>query len=175
MKRIFVGLLVLFAASFSLAQEAEPVVSDFGLLNATHPSEDVLFGGQPDAGQIEAMARAGFLTVMDLRREDEPRGFDESTVVRELGVEYVALPVGSDTLQDPATFEQFFELFAEAERPVLVHCASGNRVGALYYAYLVVEEGLDRSEALDQARQQGLRSDALVGVVDQYLDTRPQP
>ncbi len=175
MKKIALGLSFLFTTAVTFAQVAEPGVSGFGLLNAKTPSEDVLFGGQPDSGQIEAMARAGFRTVLDLRREEEPRGFDEARLVADAGLEYLALPVGSDTLQDPVTFERFFELYREAERPLLVHCASGNRVGALYYAYLVAEQGLEREEALDQARQQGLRSDALVVVVDQFLDSRPQP
>ena len=63
----------------------------------------------------------------------------------------------------------------DGSRPVLAHCASGNRVGGLYYAYLMAKRGLPREDALEQARASGLRSDALVTAVDQWLARRPAP
>ncbi len=158
------------------AQETAPgaqrpaSASGFGLAGAQQPAVGVLFGGQPEAAQLEAMAAAGFATVIDLRAENEARGFDETALASRLGLAYHNIPVGATTLRDPATFERFFAAFDNAEKPVLVHCATGNRVAALYYAYLV-GKGTAREEALILARRFGLRSEALVEAVNAYLDS----
>ena len=171
---LFVTGSPLFAQAQEAAAEApSQELGDFGLLNAHQPLDGVLFGGQPEPGQLEAMARAGFKTVLDLRREVEERGFDEPGYVEELGLEYVSIPVGSETLQVKETYERFTEILENAERPILVHCASGNRVGALYYAWLLEQGEMTRDEALTEARRQGLRSDALAETVDQVFATEP--
>ncbi len=146
---------------------------DHGLLNATFPQPDVLFGGQPTEAQLEAMAADGLSFVLDLRAEGEDRGFDESAALRSLDVPYLNLPVDAERLTQPATFERFIETMKKLDGPTLVHCASGNRVGALYYAYLVAGKGVDREEARARAKESGLRSSALEKAVDRYLDSRP--
>ena len=145
---------------------------EVGIPNQTMPEQGVVFGGQPTAEQIAEMAAGGTRTVIDLRGAEEDQGMDEGAVATAAGLGYVKIPVTRDTLSDPATFQSFFDAFAAAEKPVVVHCASGNRVGALYYAWLVSEQGVAREEALATARDNGLRSDALVTAVDAYLDSR---
>ncbi|HVS63981.1 MAG TPA: sulfur transferase domain-containing protein [Thermoanaerobaculia bacterium] len=157
--------LLLAAAQTSASQE--PPLAD-----AHHPEEGVLFGGQPSEAELEALAEAGY-TVLDLRMPQEDRGYDEATAAERLGLEYHNVPVGGATLSDSSTFERFFELFEKAERPVAVHCASGNRVGGLYYAYLVAKKGLSREQALEKARESGLSSESLRRTVDGYLDSLP--
>jgi hypothetical protein len=45
---------------------------------------------------------------------------------------------------------------------VLLHCSTGNRAGALYYSWLVLEKGVPEEQALGQAQAAGLR-DPLLG------------
>ena len=163
---------VLIAAASSLLLSSGVAAEDFGILNQYEPEVGIVFGGQPSAEQVGALAVAGFKTILDLRGVDEDRGFDEVTVVGEAGLSYVSLPITRDTMAEDATFDRYLELFRESERPILVHCASGNRVGALYYAYLVSEKKMDRSAALDVAKANGLRSLSLVDPVNRYLDSR---
>lgn len=87
------------------------------------------------------------------------------------GLEYVTIPIDQQTLSTGNPFADFVEIFKTAERPVVVHCASGNRVGAAYYAWLVVEGGLTREQALEKAEANGLRSAQLEAAVDRYLDS----
>ncbi len=155
----------------ALAAAAEK--KDHGLLNAKYPEPDVLFGGQPTEAQLEAMATDGLAFVVDLRAEGEDRGYDEPAALQNLDVPYVNLPVDGERLTQPGTFERFIETMKKLEGPTLVHCASGNRVGALYYAYLVAGKGVDREEARALAKENGLRSSALEKAVDRYLDSRP--
>ncbi|MDE2689182.1 MAG: sulfur transferase domain-containing protein [Acidobacteriota bacterium] len=146
---------------------------DHGLRGAKHPEPGVLFGGQPSEDQLKAMAADGLSFVLDLRAEGENRGFDEQAALQSLDVPYLNVPVDAERLEQPETFERFIEAMDKADGPVLVHCASGNRVGALYYAYLVAGKGVDREEARTRAKENGLRSAALEKAVDGYLDSRP--
>jgi uncharacterized protein (TIGR01244 family) len=136
------------------------------------PEEGLVFGGQPSEGQLAALAAAGY-RVIDLRMPEENRGYDEAAAAEALGIEYHNVPVGGPTLGDAETYERFFELFESVERPVVVHCASGNRVGGLYYAWLVARQGVPREEAIERARENGLTSERLRETVDAYLDAHP--
>ncbi len=172
-RRFLNAILVSAAAAVLAASVTGAEEKDHGLRNAKFPEPNLVFGGQPTEGQLEAMAGDGLSFVLDLRTEGEDRGFDEPAALRRLGVPYLNLPVDGDRLEQPDTFERFIEAMKEADGPVLVHCASGNRVGAMYYAYLVAARGVDREEGRARARANGLGNRALEGAVDRYLDSRP--
>lgn len=162
------ALALVLGAPLAFAEQ-----KDHGLRNASHPEAGLLFGGQPTEDQLEAMAGDGLSLVLDLRTEGENRGFDEPAALRTLDVPYMNLPIDADRLALPETFERFIEAMEKADGPVLVHCASGNRVGAMYYAYLVSAKGVDREEARARARANGLGNRTLEGAVDRYLDSKP--
>ena len=173
MRRLSPVTVVAAVGLILVASIAGAEKKDHGLLNARYPEPDVLFGGQPTEAQLEAMAADGLSFVLDLRAEGEDRGFDESAALQSLDVPYLNLPVDADRLTEPATFERFIETMKKLDGATLVHCASGNRVGALYYAYLVAGKGVDREEARALAKENGLRSSALEKAVDRYLDSKP--
>lgn len=140
------------------------------LPNGACPLPDVVTGGQPTARLLESAAAAGARTVVDLRRPDEPRDFDEAAEVRRRGMEYVNIPVAYDAL-GTAEFDRFRALMQDAAcRPVLVHCASANRVGALLLPWLVLDEGRDREEAFELACAVGLRHPGIAEAAFRYLD-----
>jgi uncharacterized protein (TIGR01244 family) len=147
---------------------------DFGIAGARLPAEGLLFGGQLTAEQLGAVDAAGYRVVIDLRAASEDRGYDEAAEAARLGLEYVNIPVDGAALERDETYERFFAAL-DGTKPLVAHCGSGNRVGGLYYAYLVAKRGLPRDQALEQARQSGLRSDALAKTVDRWLDRRPTP
>lgn len=139
-----------------------------GLVNASCPLPDVLAGGQPSPEHVDRLARAGMRTVLDTRGTGESRGFDEPAAVRAAGMEYVALPVEHGGIPDE-TFDRFRALMGDpARRPMLVHCASGNRVGALMIPYLLLDEGRGAEEALALAVGCGLRSRELADAAFDY-------
>lgn len=118
-------VLASFAAGQALAQSPD-------LPNRKDPLEGITTAAQPSAAQLVGAAESGFKTVIDLRGVKEDRGMkDEQSTVEQLGMSYIALPVeGSDgvTYANAAALDL---LLAGAEGPVLIHCASGNRAGAL--------------------------------------------
>lgn len=164
------ALTVALGAAVGTVLDSQEPQPHFGIRNASNPEEGVLFSGQPDEAQLGALAEAGYRSILDLRTAEEDRGFDEPATARALGLSYLSLPVSGNTLQDPGIVKRFIQAFRDAERPVLVHCASSNRVGALYYAYLVKEKELPQQEALERARGYGLRSPALVEAIDKLLE-----
>lgn len=139
------------------------------LINATCAAPDVYTGGQPSPEEIERLAAAGIRTIIDLRPPEEPHGFDEPATVAGAGAEYVSLPVRYSGIPDE-TFDRARELLRSPEkRPFLVHCRSGNRVGALLIPYLILDEGLSQDEALRIAMRAGLASQRLLDNAMAYV------
>lgn len=166
--RILLAAL-LAAAAPAFAQAPLSEAEGFGISGAVQPEEGLLIAGQPTAKQLKAAAKAGYKTVIDLRPLSEDRGFEEEKAARKAKLEYTNIAVTPDTLDAP-TIKYFLTVLSNAERPALIHCASGNRAGGLYYAWLVLEQGLAEDQALAQARAAGLASPDLEARVQELVD-----
>lgn len=96
------------------------------------PVDGVTAAGQPDETALRVFADSGYVVIVDMRGPEEDRGMDdEKGIVEGLGLEYVAFPISSE---DEISFDKASELDAlirSYDGPVLLHCASSNRVGAL--------------------------------------------
>jgi protein tyrosine phosphatase (PTP) superfamily phosphohydrolase (DUF442 family) len=129
-----------------------------GVANACQLLPNVITGGQPTAEQLEALKNAGGGIVLDLRDPREPRRVDESTLVRRLGMEYVNIPVRAGALDDVTLERILGALRSAGDRTVFVHCGSGNRVAGALLPYLILDQGMEEQDAIDQAMRVGLRS-----------------
>lgn len=125
--------------------------------------------GQPQEQHWEALANSGITTVVDLRGPDEDRGHDEPSHARQAGLSYHNLPVDGAAGVTRETAERLDALIAQAPGPVLVHCGSGNRVGALL-ALRAHANGASPEEALALGERGGLRQ--LRPYVEGRLDAR---
>jgi len=101
------------------------------LLNGVLVEESVLAGGQPTPEQFARMAEAGYRTVINMRLPDEG-GNTQAETVEGLGMTYVTVPIEGAAGLSEERARAFADVLAEVERPVVVHCGSGNRVGALF-------------------------------------------
>jgi protein tyrosine phosphatase (PTP) superfamily phosphohydrolase (DUF442 family) len=129
-----------------------------GVANACQILPGVITGGQPTAAQLRDLRAAGGEIVLDIRDPMESRLVDEPALVRELGMEYVNVPVRAGSLDD-ATIERILgTLRQSAGRTVFFHCGSGNRVGGALIPYLILDHGMEEQDAVDQAMRVGLRS-----------------
>jgi uncharacterized protein (TIGR01244 family) len=111
--------------------------------------------GQPDKEVLSIAKDAGFVAIVDLRGEGEDRGYDEVAAVEAMGMTYVALPVAgaSDvTYENAARLDSILE---GIDGPVLLHCKSGNRVGALIALRASVTGATDE-EAIAAGKAAGL-------------------
>src|SRR3954469_22867444 len=129
-----------------------------GVANACQILPNVITGGQPNAQQLRALKEAGGRIVLDIRDPMESRPVDEPILVRQLGMDYVNIPVGAGSLDD-ATLGRILRGLQEAgDRTFFFHCGSGNRVGGALIPYFMLDMGLTEEEAVDQAMRVGLRS-----------------
>jgi len=124
---------------------------------AATPLDGILTGGQPTPPQIEQAAVAGYRTVINLRTEGEEGFAWEPAAVEAAGMRYVLLPIGSDGLTR-ANVKLLDEALAAGlqEGPVLLHCASSNRVGALLALRAGWLHDASREAALELGRAGGM-------------------
>jgi uncharacterized protein (TIGR01244 family) len=135
----------------SLKVDLDQVV-ELGTVSAV---DGVTSAGQPNAAALKVFADVGYVAIIDLRRPDEDRGFEQAAVVEDLGMHYVNLPIAR---HDDVSFEnagKLDELLKEFDGPVLVHCASANRVGALL-ALRQYLNGASVESALEYGKEAGL-------------------
>lgn len=165
-----IGLLVLLLASACAA----PAASDVGAAVATdsadalaattldsmipgfkQPRMDLLTGGQPTSTAWPALGAAGVRTVINLRPDSELDGRDESAEVAAAGLTYHQISVaGADDITMGNALA-LWKLIDQAEGTVAVHCASGNRVGALL-ALGAARHGMDTEAAVAFGKSAGL-------------------
>jgi len=107
--------------------------------------------GQPSPEQLQAAAAAGIKHVINLRPKAEMK-WDEAGAVAALGMQYHFIPVAgaADVNTSNAATLQLALQALRGER-VLLHCASGNRVGAL----VALQAGLDRPGEVEAAIAKG--------------------
>lgn len=119
---------------------------------------DVLIGGQPAAADFDALRAAGVTRVFNLRTAEEMAGvgFDEAAVATAAGMSYAQSPVGGAAGFTPAVLEAFAREMEAADGKLLLHCASGNRAGNLYAAWLVRYRGKSPDEAFREVAPLGL-------------------
>lgn len=139
-----------------------------GVPNACEPLPGIVTGGQPSAEHLAALQRAGCDVVLDLRESMEPRPYRTPDAVRAAGLEYVNIPFGHGAISD-ATFEAALRSVRQlgGQKRVLVHCSSGSRVGAALIPYLMLDQGFEEEDAINEAMRIGTRN---AGLLEQALD-----
>jgi len=157
--------LVTLAAAFAAAcAESSDLASDDPLLvdlkavestGVAQTGDGIRTAGQPTEAALRVFADSGFKTIIDLRGTREKRGFDEKIVIASLGMRYLPLPIsgpGSISVDNARKLDQLIE---QSAGPILIHCASGNRVGALL-ALSASMGGASNAAALQTGRDNGL-------------------
>lgn len=121
------------------------------------PTPQLYVTGQPAEADWRAFADAGVGTVINLRTPGEMKGRDERAEVAAAGMRYLELPIDGGAAVTPENARRLGELLRDARGPVLLHCASGNRVGGLL-ALLKAGEGMPAEQALAFGRSAGMTS-----------------
>lgn len=152
------SISLLSRLSIACALLISGVVAASGAARFTEVRTGLYTGGQPDVAQLRQFAHDRFTTVIDLRGEDESRGYDEAAVTGELGLDYVRLPIRGASDLTAANAAALTAALKAARGPVLLHCASGNRVGALLALSAANGDGLTSLAALELGQRAGLKS-----------------
>lgn len=142
--------------------------------------------GQPDEAGLRHAAALGITTVVNVREasEMEALGFDEEALVATLGMKYRSDPIPPEgdfatvyhrTHMDVPTWS------GGGSPRVLIHDATGDRVGALWAIYTSTRYHRTADEAVEAGRKAGLHSTAMIEAVRRaiepwrYAGTAPEP
>lgn len=168
------SIALLFASLLALAAHAaEPLEHSLrDLSNARFPTANKVVSGTLDASQIALLPEVGIRHVVNLRPPEENPTFDEARAVEDQGLEYHTLPIKgaqSLTLENARALDRILEEIGD--EPALLHCSSGNRVGALIAIRAAWVQGKSPEEALTIGKRWGLKQ--LEEPVRTLLEARP--
>ena len=168
MRAFAVGLIFLSAISLSaqVTKQERPGIVNFSKVDAV-----VACGGATDTAALEGLAKDGFKSVINLRQASEANANIEQNAARakELGLKYIHIPFNGQQ-PDPAVIDKFLAAVADkSNQPVFVHCASANRVGSVWLAKRVIQDGWTIEKATEEAKAIGLRGEPLEKFALDYI------
>ena len=121
------------------------------------PEAHTVVSGAIDEAHLEAVKAAGIDHVVNLRPAEENPSFDERSAAEALGLKYHAIPIkGAQSLtrENAEALDQILDQIGDA--PVLLHCSSGNRVGALIALREAWINGKPNEDAIAIGKRWGL-------------------
>ncbi len=141
--------------SYQKTEDANPTEI---LMNDTIQLSDQLTVAttQLNPEQLQALAGAGYRSVLNLRSPSEP-GFstEEQQQVEAAGLQYLNIPVDPAQITDPLT-DKILTQMEQLAKPILLHCSSGIRSGAMALIYVAIQQGMSVDQAMAKNRLWGL-------------------
>lgn len=158
MKGVMALIICLMSLAVALAFSRDQVP------NLQQPRYGLFTAGQPTAVGFDQLAAMGFNTVINVlpEKECEP---GEPSVVTSHNMAYYNLPFEPEGLSKE-TIVQFADLLATVDKPILVHCSTGNHVGGMWLAYRVMIENAALPQAVNEARLIGMKPAMEIAVLD---------
>jgi uncharacterized protein (TIGR01244 family) len=169
--RSFITLLALAVAVPVVAQvtkQERPGIVNFSKVDAV-----VACGGATETSALEGLAKDGFKAVINLRQATEANAnIDQNAAkAKELGLKYIHIPFNTQQL-DPAVIDKFLAAVADkSNQPAYVHCGSASRVGSVWLAKRVIQDGWTVEKATEEAKLIGLRGEPLEKFALSYIDS----
>jgi len=168
-KPIFAFMLALAAAPVAVGSLPEQLSSD-AVPHYQLVTPNLATGGQPSAETVAKLKEMGFKTVVNLRPGDEaPVVEKEKTAVESQGLRYVSIPITPGTFSADDVEAVRRVLDDESAAPVLLHCSSANRVGAVW-GVIQRRRGRSLADAEAEARRIGLSSPAMIDAFHKVVD-----
>jgi len=129
-------------------------------------------GGKPSPEALGRLKEQGFQTVVDLRTEAEGTAEEKQAVLAQ-GLRYVSVPISPATFSATDVQAVAKVLNDPAAAPVLLHCTSANRVGAVW-AVMQVQQGRSLEEAEAAGQEIGLTSPAMIEATRRVVTSLPR-
>lgn len=127
-------------------------------------------GGIVDEQSFTELSKLGFKTVINLNTEDEG-ATQESKRAKAASLTYISIPVPTRA-PSPEQVAEFSKYVNDPKHyPILVHCISANRVGAMWALYRAAN-GVPPEIAVQEGRTVGLKP-SREGAVRQRLNLPP--
>jgi uncharacterized protein (TIGR01244 family) len=117
------------------------------------------------------LRKQGFASVINLRLATEPGAEIEASrsAAEAAGLKYVHLPFNASN-PDPALVDNFLKAVSDrSNQPVYIHCASANRVGAVWMIKRALQDGWPVEKAQQEAEAIGLSNAGLKAFAAEYI------
>lgn len=156
--KYFIILMTLMTILFTTALQASGRVpfahQIIPVQNYSRATEQIAISGLIGDGGVQALAAHGFKTIIDLRTATEGTA-DEKALVDLTGMSYINVPMTVAGISEEQ-LTAFTKAIESAQSPILIHCGSGNRAGAMWASYQI-RKGVDPEVALAAGRKAGMR------------------
>jgi uncharacterized protein (TIGR01244 family) len=167
-------VLALLAAASMLAPvvQAQRETAPAGVVNYTRVDATVACAGATPVQALPELKKNGFASVINFRMpEENGANIDEAkATAAKVGLKYIHLPHQTPT---PDIAGAFLKAVADpANQPVYIHCASANRVGAMWFIKRVKLDGWDTGRAMKEAEAIGLRAPGLKDFALNYVSAK---
>ena len=170
------ALLVVVAAAFGsrpasaqqVTKQAVPGVQNFAKLETT-----VACGGATTPEAVPELKKMGFASIINLRLPSEAGANveGEAAAAKAAGINFYNIPFSGQS-PDPKVADQFLDtVTAKNNEPAYIHCAAGNRAGAMWMIKRLVVDHWDTEKAFTEATALGLTSPALKQFAIDYAQT----
>ena len=151
----------------SVADHLQPV--QCGSIARLNTVDGIYLASQPYPDDLRLAGQAGIKTVVSLRFPDEI-DWNEAAVVKRIGLAFIDVPFKKpETLTDEVFDKTRAALNDKSQRPLLLHCHSANRVGAVWLAHRVLDDGVSMTDAEQEATSAGLKSPEYLAKAKDYI------
>jgi len=167
------ALTTLLVFSLSAAVVAQTKQERTGIVNFTKVDAVVACGGATETAALDGLAKDGFKAVINLRLATENNANIELNAAhaKSLGLNYIHIPFNGQQ-PDPKVIDQFLAAVAnKSNQPAYVHCGSASRVGSVWLAKRVLQDGWTIEKATEEAKFIGLRGEPLEKFALDYIAT----
>ncbi len=141
-----------------------------GAINVTRVDATIMCGGATTPEAYAELKKRGFVSIVSLRREQEPAAdiAGAKVAAAAVGLKYIHIPIDPNTIT-AADVQTFIRAVTDpANQPAYLHCGSANRVGALWLIKRVLVDGWDVQRATDEAVFIGLTNARLKQFAIEY-------
>jgi uncharacterized protein (TIGR01244 family) len=145
-----------------------------GVMNFSKLETTIACAGATTPEAIPAIKEMGYKSVINLRLFDEAgANIDgEAIAAKNAGLRFIHIPFNGSQ-PDPKVAENFLLAVSTPENmPAFIHCASGNRVAAMWMIKRMVVDKWDAEKAGAEAAALGLTSPALKKFALDYADSQ---
>src|SRR5213080_852336 len=154
---VLLSMLAVAGAVSALAQEVTkstvPGVTNFARLETT-----VACGGATKPEAVPEIKKMGFASIINLRLPSEAGANveGEAAAAKTAGINFYNIPFSGQS-PDPKVADQFLDTVTnKSNEPAYIHCAAGNRAGAMWMIKRLVVDHWGTDKAFTEATALGL-------------------
>ena len=123
---------------------------------AAQPYDNIVTGGQPTPADMVQLKAAGIDNIINMRMPGEQSEFNDAQAAEAADLNYIAMPIAGEPAISLDAAQELDAILAELSGNTLVHCATSNRVGALFAIRAAIIQGKPVEDALAEGRAAGL-------------------